>query len=47
MTTLLGFGERLSAESFLAGDVLLPEGGRTGLLFILVEGQVEIVKGDV
>jgi len=47
VTTLLGFGERLPAESFPAGDVLLPEGGRTGLLFILVEGQVEIVKGDV
>jgi CRP-like cAMP-binding protein len=47
VTTLLEFGERLPAISFAAGEVLLPEGTRTGLLFILVEGEVEILKGDV
>jgi len=30
-----------------AGDVFLHEGGRTGHLFILIEGRVEVVRGDV
>jgi CRP-like cAMP-binding protein len=47
MTTLLGFAERLPIVSIPAGAVLLPEGARTGLLYILVEGSVEILKGDV
>lgn len=47
MTTLLDFSERLPTTSVPAGQELLPEGGRTGLLYILVEGQVEILKGDV
>lgn len=47
MTTLLAFSNRLPAVSVPAGEVLLPEGGRTGLLFILLEGSVEIVKSEV
>jgi CRP/FNR family cyclic AMP-dependent transcriptional regulator len=47
VSTLLGFSERLPIESVSAGQVLLGEGARTGLLYILVEGQVEILKGDV
>jgi CRP-like cAMP-binding protein len=47
VSTLLSFTERLPAISLPAGEVLLPEGARTGLLYILVEGQVEIRKGDV
>ena len=46
-TTLLSFSQRLPTEFVPAGEVLLPEGARTGLLFILVDGQVEIRKGDV
>ena len=46
-TTLLSVAERLPSMSVPAGEVLLPEGGRTGLLFILIEGEVEVVKGDV
>src|SRR5256885_3980111 len=30
-----------------AGDILLHEGGRTGHLFILIDGRVEVVRGDV
>ena len=30
-----------------AGETILHEGDRTGVLFILVEGAVEILKGDV
>lgn len=46
-TTLLSVAERLPSVSVPAGEVLLPEGERTGLLFILIEGEVEVVKGDV
>ena len=42
MTTLLGFGERLPAASFPAGEVLLPEGARTGL----VHRALELIRGD-
>lgn len=47
MSTLLRVSERLPIESVPADEVLLREGARTGLLYILVEGQVEILKGDV
>jgi len=30
-----------------AGDVFLREGGRTGHLYILIEGRVEVVRGDI
>lgn len=47
MTTLRDLSERMPVESFAAGSVLLPEGTSTGRLFVLVEGEVEILKGDV
>lgn len=47
MTTLLDISERMPPESFPADSVLLPEGARTGRLYILVEGEIEILKGDV
>lgn len=47
MTTLLSFAGRLPTVTIPAGEVLLPEGERTGLLYILVDGEVEILKGDV
>jgi CRP/FNR family cyclic AMP-dependent transcriptional regulator len=47
VSTLLRVSERLPIESVPVGEVLLREGARTGLLYILVEGQVEILKGDV
>jgi CRP/FNR family transcriptional regulator, cyclic AMP receptor protein len=30
-----------------SGDILLHEGGRTGHLFILIDGRVEVVRGDI
>jgi CRP/FNR family cyclic AMP-dependent transcriptional regulator len=30
-----------------AGEVILHEGGRTGRLYILMDGRVEVVRGDV
>ena len=38
----LGLPER----SFAAGETLLPENARTGALYILIEGEVEVLKGD-
>lgn len=34
-------------RAFSTGEILLEQGGRTGLLFILIEGAVEVVKDDV
>ena len=45
--TLLQVTERLPQSHVAAGEILLPEGERTGLLYILVHGRVEILKGDV
>jgi CRP-like cAMP-binding protein len=36
----------LPVMTFEPGDVLLPEGASTGRLYVLLEGDVEIVKGD-
>jgi CRP-like cAMP-binding protein len=47
MTTLLRLGERLPATEIGAGEVLLPEGERTGLLYVLIEGEIEIRKEEV
>jgi CRP/FNR family cyclic AMP-dependent transcriptional regulator len=38
-----GGGVRRNAP---AGTLLIREGGRTGHLFVLIEGRLEIVKGD-
>ena len=32
---------------FGIGEVVMPEGGRTGTLYVLIKGEVEIVRGDV
>ena len=34
-------------KTFAAGEVLLHEGRRAGVLYVLIEGEVEIVKRDV
>lgn len=47
MSTLVEYGNRLPGMDVAAGDVLLPEGGKTGLLFILLQGEVEILKGGI
>jgi CRP/FNR family transcriptional regulator, cyclic AMP receptor protein len=33
-------------RSFAAGAEVLHEGGRTGHLYVLIEGRLEVVKGD-
>lgn len=36
----------MDSVSFAAGDVLIAEGDKTGLLYILVSGGVEVIKGE-
>jgi CRP/FNR family transcriptional regulator, cyclic AMP receptor protein len=46
MQQILALCRDLPERRFEAGEVLLPEGERTGMLHVLIEGQVEVVKGD-
>ena len=46
MRTILSFCQELPEVTFGPGEVLLTEGGRTGVLYILIEGGVEVLKGD-
>ena len=45
--TLLSLTRQLPIVEVDAGHVLLSEGERSGLLYVLADGQVEILKGDV
>lgn len=47
MRTILSFCEKLPEKSFGPGEVLLAEGGDDRILYILIEGEVEILKGDL
>lgn len=44
MSSLADFCQDLPVSSFAPGVVLLGEGQATGRLFVLIEGEVEIVK---
>jgi len=46
MSSILEFCDGLPKEGFDAGEILLTEGETSGKLFILIDGQVEILKGD-
>lgn len=46
MEGILKLCEGMETESFAAGEVLIPEGGRTGKLFVLISGEVEVIKGE-
>lgn len=46
MATILSFCEGFPETEFRPGDVLLSEGESTGLLYILIEGEVEVMKGN-
>ena len=46
MRTILSFCQGLPEKTFGPGEVLLAEGGREGILYILIEGQIEVLKGD-
>ena len=45
METILECCEGMDTVSFSAGDVMFPEGGKTGCLYFLISGAVEVSKG--
>jgi CRP-like cAMP-binding protein len=47
MSEILRLCAGMPQRTVAAGEVILQEGQRSGVLFILVEGAVEILKGDV
>ena len=46
MRELLDYCESLPEVSVEPGVVLLAEGAKSGLIFILIEGEVDILKKD-
>ncbi|OOO03394.1 MAG: hypothetical protein USCGTAYLOR_00430 [Chromatiales bacterium USCg_Taylor] len=47
MGTMLSFCQGLPERTFGPGEVLLAEGGKDKILYILIEGEVEVRKGDI
>lgn len=47
MQAVLAFTEDLAKVRYDTGDILITEGPASGLLYILVEGAVEVLRGDV
>jgi CRP-like cAMP-binding protein len=46
MRAILKFCEGLPEVSTEAGEVLLEEQGSAGVLYVLIDGEVEVRKGD-
>jgi len=46
MSDILDFCEGREARSFKPGQVMIREGGQDGNLFVLIEGQVEVMRKD-
>ena len=46
MADILDFCEGREARSFKPGDVMIREGGQEGRLFVLIDGQVEVLRKD-
>lgn len=44
MTDILDYCQGLKRVTFKPGSVMLPEGERLGRLYVLVEGQVEVIR---
>lgn len=44
MADILDFCAGREAKSFAAGEVLISEGGQDNRLFVLIEGQVEVLR---
>jgi len=47
MPSILDYCADLPQQSFAVGDTLLQEGGTDQTLYVLVEGAVEVFKGDI
>ena len=46
MSSILEFCRDIPIRDFAPGAIVLAEGEKSGLLYVLVDGEVEIVKGD-
>ena len=46
MADILDYCDGREAKSFKPGDVLIKEGGQDGKLYVLIEGQVEVLRKD-
>lgn len=46
MSPILELCRDLEKVSFAPGDVLLPQGGKTGCLYILVSGKLEVLQRE-
>lgn len=46
MKEVLELCRDLETVSFAPGDVMMPEGGKTGCLYFLISGCVEVTKGE-
>ena len=44
--TVLDLCHELPQKTFAAGETILEEGARAGVLYVLREGEVEVLKGD-
>ncbi len=47
MNDVLALCLDLPERRFAAGEDVLHEGARTGMVYVLVEGEVEVLKGDI
>lgn len=47
MQSVLSLCRGLPEKTFRQGDVLIAEGGRDKLIYVLIEGGVDIYKGDI
>ena len=46
MSDILDFCQGREAKTFKPGDVLIAEGGQEGKLFVLIDGQVEVLRKE-
>src|SRR5690606_615407 len=46
MADILDYCQGREAKTFKPGDVLLREGGQDGRLYVLIDGQVEVLRKD-
>ena len=47
MHPILSFCQGLPAQTYAAGEILFAESEKTDMLYILIDGRVEILKGQV
>ncbi len=47
MQTILDYCKDCESKLFNSGELLLTEGSKSGIVYILLEGKVDIIKGDM